>query len=187
MSAQDTNAQHFHSDAGSDVVGLLAVSQSGHGGVSTVANAARVYNHLAEHRPDIVRILGERRFRWKGYVVPNRCTRDLLTRVVRRGIPDDGVRLIHHKNGKLFLNFSTRPFIGYGEVCYLPVRAGEVTRAHHIRRSQSETPSMLPSPWMSVRPSADGNGPRTSSASGQSSRKATLSGTYSVRYHEPCR
>ncbi|KAM0330682.1 hypothetical protein ACHAQA_003634 [Verticillium albo-atrum] len=99
VSAQDTNPQHFHSDAGSDVVGLMAVSLSGHGGLSTVVSAARVYNHLAEHRPDLARVLAEHKFRWKG-----------------RGIPDEGVRLIHHKDGQLFLNFSTRPFIGYGEV-----------------------------------------------------------------------
>ncbi|KAF2650043.1 taurine catabolism dioxygenase family protein [Lophiostoma macrostomum CBS 122681] len=99
VSAQDTQAQTFHNDAGSDVVGLMAVSLSGHGGLSSVASAARVYNHLAEHRPDILRIMAETKFRWKG-----------------RGIPKEGVRLIHHKRGQLYLNFSTRPFHGYGEV-----------------------------------------------------------------------
>ncbi|KAI8305329.1 hypothetical protein K4K61_005391 [Colletotrichum sp. SAR11_59] len=82
VSAQDVNAQFFHSDAGSDVVGLMAV-----------------YNHLAIHRPDIVRLLAERKFRWRA-----------------NGIPDDGVHLIHNKDGRLFLNFSTRTFIGYGEM-----------------------------------------------------------------------
>ncbi|KAF5655315.1 taurine catabolism dioxygenase family [Fusarium sp. NRRL 25303] len=99
VSAQDTNAQSFHNDAGSDIVGLLAVSLSGFGGESTVASAARVYNHLAKTRPDILRVLAERKFRWRA-----------------RGIPDEGVNLIHHKDGQLYLNFSTRPFIGYGEM-----------------------------------------------------------------------
>ncbi|KAI8245087.1 hypothetical protein K4K55_003224 [Colletotrichum sp. SAR 10_96] len=99
VSAQDTNAQFFHSDAGSDVVGLMAVSLSGHGGASTVASAGQVYNHLAIHRPDIVRLLAEKKFRWRA-----------------NGIPEDGVHLIHNKDGRLFLNFSTRTFIGYGEM-----------------------------------------------------------------------
>ncbi|KAF5502598.1 Taurine hydroxylase-like protein SAT17 [Colletotrichum aenigma] len=75
VSAQDTNAQFFHSDAGSDVVGLMAVSLSGHEGASTVVSAGQV-----------------------------------------NGIPDDGVHLIHNKDGRLFVNFSTRTFIGYGEM-----------------------------------------------------------------------
>lgn len=70
VSAQDTNAQFFHSDAGSDVVGLMAVSLSGHGGASTVVSAGQVYNHLAVHRPDIVRLLAEKKFCWRAYVYP---------------------------------------------------------------------------------------------------------------------
>ncbi|KAF1809132.1 taurine catabolism dioxygenase family protein [Eremomyces bilateralis CBS 781.70] len=99
VSAQDTNPQMYHSDAGGDIVGLMAVSTSGKGGRSKVASAAQVYNHLAKHRPDIARILAEHKFRWQAV-----------------GIPKDGVRLIHYQDGKLFLNFSTRTFIGYGEV-----------------------------------------------------------------------
>ncbi|KAF4903838.1 Taurine hydroxylase-like protein SAT17 [Colletotrichum viniferum] len=99
VSAQDTSAQFFHSEAGSDVVGLMAVSLSGHGGASTVVSVGQVYNHLAIHRPDIVRLLTEKMFRWRA-----------------NGIPDGGVQLIHNKDGRLFLNFSTRTFIGYGEM-----------------------------------------------------------------------
>ncbi|KAH8649149.1 taurine catabolism dioxygenase family protein [Xylariales sp. PMI_506] len=99
VSAQDTNAQMYHSDAGGDVVGLMAVSLSGKGGASTVASSWQIYNHLAKHRPDILRLLANRNFRWAA-----------------NGIPDEGVKLIHFKDGKLFLNFSTRTFIGYGEL-----------------------------------------------------------------------
>ncbi|KAF7554086.1 hypothetical protein G7Z17_g3146 [Cylindrodendrum hubeiense] len=70
VSAQDTNAQMYHSDAGSDI-----------------------------HRPDIARVLAEKKFRWRA-----------------NGIPEDGVRLIHQKDGRVYLNFSTRTFIGYGEL-----------------------------------------------------------------------
>ncbi|KAH8203492.1 hypothetical protein TruAng_002363 [Truncatella angustata] len=99
VSAQDTNAQMYHSDAGGDIVSLMAVSLSSTGGASTLASSWQVYNHLAKHRPDILRILGQRKFRWQA-----------------NGIPDEGVNLIHQDNGKLFLNFSTRTFIGYGEI-----------------------------------------------------------------------
>lgn len=36
---------------------------------------------------------------------------------VRVGIPDEGVKLIHWFLNRLYLNFSTRTFIGYAEVC----------------------------------------------------------------------
>jgi Taurine catabolism dioxygenase TauD, TfdA family len=68
VSAQDTNAQMYHSDAGGDIVGLMAVSLSGTGGSSTVVSAGQVYNHLAQHRPDILRLLAERKFRWRALV-----------------------------------------------------------------------------------------------------------------------
>ncbi|EFX00080.1 taurine catabolism dioxygenase family protein [Grosmannia clavigera kw1407] len=99
VSAQDTNAQMYHSDAGSDVVSLMALSLPESGGESTVASSWQVYNHLAQHRPDILRVLAERKFRWKAV-----------------GIPDTGVNLLHWLNEQLYLNFSTRTFIGYGEL-----------------------------------------------------------------------
>lgn len=36
----------------------------------------------------------------------------------RNGIPEDGVRLIHFLNEQLYLNFSTRTFIGYADVSH---------------------------------------------------------------------
>ncbi|GME63457.1 taurine catabolism dioxygenase family protein [Neofusicoccum parvum] len=72
VSAQNAAAQMYHSDAGADVVSLMAVSvpENSQGGESKIASAWRVYNHLAEHRPDILRLLGERRFRWRACVSP---------------------------------------------------------------------------------------------------------------------
>lgn len=55
----------YHSDAGSEVVGLMALTLPDSGGESTVASSWRIYNHLAEHRPDILRILAETKFRWR--------------------------------------------------------------------------------------------------------------------------
>jgi hypothetical protein len=59
----------YHSDAGSDIVALMALTLPSSGGESTVASSWQVYNHLAEHRPDILRILANRKFRWKAYVL----------------------------------------------------------------------------------------------------------------------
>jgi hypothetical protein len=59
----------YHNDAGSDIVGLMALSLPESGGEPTVASLSKVYNHLGKHRLDILRLLAEKRFRWKGYVV----------------------------------------------------------------------------------------------------------------------
>lgn len=64
VSAQNNDAQMYHSDAGSEIVGLMALNMPGSDGESTVSSGWRVYNHLAEHRPDILRLLAQRKFRW---------------------------------------------------------------------------------------------------------------------------
>lgn len=105
----------YHNDAGGDIVALMAVSMSGTGGESKVSSAGQVYNHLVQHRPDIARYLAEHKCRWQAYV-SFRNYELVYLHQCRVGIPKDGVRLIHYDEGKVFLNFSTRTFIGYGEV-----------------------------------------------------------------------
>lgn len=56
--AYTTDKQVFHTDAG-DIVALLALSTAAEGGVSRLASTWRVYNELAEFRPDIVHTLSE--------------------------------------------------------------------------------------------------------------------------------
>ncbi|TVY50738.1 Taurine hydroxylase-like protein SAT17 [Lachnellula cervina] len=98
VSAQNNDAQMYHSDAGSEIVGLMALNIPNAGGESTVASTWQVYNHLAEYRPDILRLLAGKKFRWTA-----------------NGIPEDGVRLIHWLNEQMYVNFATRTFIGYAE------------------------------------------------------------------------
>ncbi|TVY35889.1 Taurine hydroxylase-like protein [Lachnellula occidentalis] len=98
VSAQNNDAQMYHSDAGSEIVGLIALNVPSSGGESTVASSWQVYNHLAEYRPDILRLLAGKNFRWTA-----------------NGIPEDGVRLIHWLNEQMYVNFATRTFIGYAE------------------------------------------------------------------------
>ncbi|KAI9925081.1 hypothetical protein ASPWEDRAFT_119128 [Aspergillus wentii DTO 134E9] len=50
--------QVFHTDSG-DVIGLFALSESAEGGESYLASAGKVYNELAETRPDLIHTLAE--------------------------------------------------------------------------------------------------------------------------------
>jgi hypothetical protein len=56
--AYTTDKQVFHTDSG-DVIALLCLETAAEGGQSKLSSSWRVYNHLAEHRPDIVRALAE--------------------------------------------------------------------------------------------------------------------------------
>jgi alpha-ketoglutarate-dependent taurine dioxygenase len=56
--AYTTDKQVFHTDSG-DVIALLCLETAADGGTSKLSSSWRVYNHLAEHRPDLVRTLAE--------------------------------------------------------------------------------------------------------------------------------
>jgi hypothetical protein len=55
---QTHERQDFHTD-GADTVGLLCLQRAVSGGESRVASAHAVYNHLLEHRPDLLEVLYE--------------------------------------------------------------------------------------------------------------------------------
>ncbi|GKZ28150.1 hypothetical protein AbraCBS73388_011844, partial [Aspergillus brasiliensis] len=50
--------QVFHTDEG-DIVSLFALSAAAQGGQSQLASSWRVYNELADKRPDLIRTLAE--------------------------------------------------------------------------------------------------------------------------------
>ena len=56
--AYTTDKQVFHTDSG-DVIALLCLEEAAEGGQSKVSSSWRVYNELAETRPDLVRTLSE--------------------------------------------------------------------------------------------------------------------------------
>jgi hypothetical protein len=56
--AYTTDKQVFHTDAG-DIVSLFALETAAEGGTSRISSSWRVYNELAEHRPDLVGTLSE--------------------------------------------------------------------------------------------------------------------------------
>ncbi|KAF7967898.1 hypothetical protein HWV62_32812 [Athelia sp. TMB] len=53
-----TDPQVFHTDLG-DIISLFALEVAAEGGVSKISSSWRVYNHIAEHRPDLIETLSQ--------------------------------------------------------------------------------------------------------------------------------
>ena len=56
--AYTTDKQVFHTDSG-DIISLFALDIAAEGGTSLISSSWRVYNHLAEIRPDLINTLVE--------------------------------------------------------------------------------------------------------------------------------
>lgn len=56
--AYTTDPQVFHTDAG-DIISLFALETAAEGGVSKISSSWKVYNYLAENRPDLIATLSE--------------------------------------------------------------------------------------------------------------------------------
>ena len=87
----------YHSDFGGDIVSLLVLGTPANGGESLISSTYSIYNYLAQHRPDIIKVLTSP----EGYK--------------RKGFPE-GAPLIFYENDELITSFSTRNFIGFGEI-----------------------------------------------------------------------
>ncbi|CUM63881.1 uncharacterized protein PRCAT00001469001 [Priceomyces carsonii] len=97
VSQQTTDAQMFHNDFGGDIVSLFVLSTPLSGGESLVSSTYAIYNELAHVRPDILSTLSTpRAFKW-------------------REAPE-GSPLLYYKDDTFITSFSTRYFIGYGEL-----------------------------------------------------------------------
>lgn len=57
--AYTTTPQVFHTDLGAEIVSLFALGVAAEGGTSRISSIGRVYNELAETRPDLIRTLAE--------------------------------------------------------------------------------------------------------------------------------
>ncbi|KAF4612412.1 hypothetical protein D9613_004592 [Agrocybe pediades] len=57
--AYTTDKQVFHTDLGADIVSLFALEVAAEGGVSRISSSWRVYNELAETRPDLIDTLSK--------------------------------------------------------------------------------------------------------------------------------
>lgn len=56
--AWTTDKQVFHTDIG-DIISLFALETAAEGGTSMISSSWKVYNYLAENRPDLIKTLSE--------------------------------------------------------------------------------------------------------------------------------
>ncbi|KAJ7826660.1 hypothetical protein B0H13DRAFT_1736488 [Mycena leptocephala] len=95
--AYTTDKQVFHTDIG-DLIALLSIQSSAHGGVSRLSSSGRVYNEIAKTRPDLVTVLKDN---WP------------LDRF--GGNPAYAERpVLYNEDGHVVIQYSRRHFTGYG-------------------------------------------------------------------------
>ncbi|KAK6360971.1 hypothetical protein TWF730_007086 [Orbilia blumenaviensis] len=94
--AYTTDAQVFHTDAG-DLIALLALEVAAEGGTSRISSSWRIYNDIAENRPDLIATLADK------WVLDS-----------FGGDPPYSQRpLLFHEDGNIILQYSRRHFTGY--------------------------------------------------------------------------
>ncbi|KAJ6497163.1 hypothetical protein C8R47DRAFT_972802 [Mycena vitilis] len=99
--AYTTDKQVFHTDIG-DLIALLSIQSSAHGGVSRISSGGRVYNEIAKTRPDLITVLKDN---WP----LDRC-------VSFGGDPAYAERpVLYNEDGHIVIQYSRRHFTGYGE------------------------------------------------------------------------
>lgn len=98
VSQQTTDPQMFHNDAGLDIVSLFVLDVPKSGGESLITSTYPIYNELAQTRPDIISLLAD----------PNEFEFALKAK--------EGGNMIQYQQGKLYSHFSTRVFIGFGDI-----------------------------------------------------------------------
>ncbi|KAF8191506.1 hypothetical protein K438DRAFT_1590870 [Mycena galopus ATCC 62051] len=95
--AYTTDKQVFHTDIG-DLIALLGIQTSAHGGVSRLSSSGRVYNEIAKTRPDLITVLKDN---WP------------LDR--HGGNPPFVERpVLYNEDGHIIIQYSRRQFTGYG-------------------------------------------------------------------------
>ncbi|EKJ72856.1 hypothetical protein FPSE_06902 [Fusarium pseudograminearum CS3096] len=107
--AYTADKQVFHTDSG-DIVSLFALGTAAEGGASRLASAWRVYNYIAETRPDLIRTLAED---WEA---------ELFTKTVNDTDKVSRRPLIHHQPAsadrktpeRVVLQYARRYYVGFG-------------------------------------------------------------------------
>lgn len=97
VSQQTTDPQMFHNDFGGDIVSLFVSDLPLRGGQSLVTSGYTIYNKLAKTRPDLIKLLATKSWKF-------------------RGAKENGNSLISYVDGRFFTHFSTRSFIGFREI-----------------------------------------------------------------------
>ncbi|KAF7359189.1 Clavaminate synthase-like protein [Mycena sanguinolenta] len=117
--AYTTDKQVFHTDIG-DLIALLSIQTSAHGGVSRLSSSGRVYNEIAKTRPDLITVMKDN---WP------------LDRF--GGNPAYAERpVLYNEDGHIVIQYSRRHFTGYGT----QVRSANIPP---ISEAQAEALDML--------------------------------------------
>ncbi|KAJ7184422.1 hypothetical protein C8R46DRAFT_882914 [Mycena filopes] len=95
--AYTTDKQVFHTDIG-DLIALLGIQTSAHGGVSRLSSGGRVYNEIARTRPDLITVLKEPWPLDRFGADPGYIERPVL----------------YNEDGHIVIQYSRRHFTGYG-------------------------------------------------------------------------
>ncbi|KAF8185728.1 taurine catabolism dioxygenase TauD [Pholiota molesta] len=95
--AYTTDKQVFHTDQGADIVSLFALEIAAEGGVSRISSSWRVYNDLAEKRPDLVQVLAQ------PWIVDE----------FGRDPPFSERPLLHYVDSKIIIQYARRYFTGF--------------------------------------------------------------------------
>jgi hypothetical protein len=95
--AYTTDKQVFHTDQGADVVSLFALEVASEGGTSRIGSSWRVYNELAEKRPDLVKVLSE----------------DWVVDEFGRDPPFTRRPLLYYLDEKIIIQYARRYFTGF--------------------------------------------------------------------------
>ncbi|KJA19204.1 hypothetical protein HYPSUDRAFT_69375 [Hypholoma sublateritium FD-334 SS-4] len=95
--AYTTDKQVFHTDQGADIVSLFALEVAAEGGVSRISSSWRIYNDLAENRPDLIQTLAS------PWIVDE----------FGRDPPFTERPLLYHVDGKVIIQYARRYFTGF--------------------------------------------------------------------------
>ncbi|KAF8875077.1 taurine catabolism dioxygenase TauD [Gymnopilus junonius] len=95
--AYTTDKQVFHTDMGADIVSLFALEIAKEGGISRISSSWRVYNELAEKRPDLVKVLSE----------------DWAVDEWGRDPPYSNRPLLYYLDEKIIIQYARRYFTGF--------------------------------------------------------------------------
>jgi hypothetical protein len=108
--------QVFHTDKG-DIVSLMALDVAAEGGTSRISSSWRVYNDLAETRPDLIKTLSDP-WPFEAYVF------FLLLNLIRSSSHHENTRfnldpqftsrpILHYVDSRIIMQYARRYFTGY--------------------------------------------------------------------------
>ncbi|KAJ7700250.1 hypothetical protein B0H14DRAFT_2417325 [Mycena olivaceomarginata] len=113
--AYTTDKQVFHTDIG-DLIALLGIQTSAHGGVSRLSSSGRVYNEIAKTRPDLITVLKDNwpldRCAPLGLFFPNGF--DCCPRRFGGDPPYAERPVLYNEDGHIVIQYSRRHFTGFG-------------------------------------------------------------------------